>query len=269
MKLNYFGTRSKIPDLDVDKYLARLHLKREEPSVAYLKKLHKAHWYNIPVENLDLHYGESISLSYSDIFEKIVLRNRGGISFEVNALFQALLSHLGFSCHLSSAHLYRKDEFEDEFSHMIILIQLEESWIADVGMPGGFIDPKRIDIKDLQVDYVRYFLFDQDPDMNYLLKKSTDTIQFTTLYRFDTSEKQLIQFLPMVRYHESSQESWLHQNKLVFKYTAEGYVKLTEFELTTFLNGELKTQSLMNEDEFLAKLEEYFDINSYSLIHKN
>src|SRR5882672_5747193 len=50
----------------------------------------------VPFENLSVRRGEAIVLEESRLFEKIVLRRRGGFCYELNGLFAALLRTLGF-----------------------------------------------------------------------------------------------------------------------------------------------------------------------------
>ncbi|MFA5701376.1 MAG: arylamine N-acetyltransferase, partial [Desulfuromonas sp.] len=65
--------------MDVEKYLARMRV--EKPigiDLDSLTMLQKAHLKTIPFENLDIHYGREISLEIGNVFEKIVLSQRGG-----------------------------------------------------------------------------------------------------------------------------------------------------------------------------------------------
>ena len=62
--------------MNVAAYLNKLGLKREEPSIGFLKKLHKQHLLTIPFENLSIHYGSRIVLDIDRIFGKIIPGNR-------------------------------------------------------------------------------------------------------------------------------------------------------------------------------------------------
>ena len=59
-----------------------------------LRKLQFAHTTTVPYENLDILRGIPISLKIDDIYEKVVVRGRGGYCFELNALFGWLLRQL-------------------------------------------------------------------------------------------------------------------------------------------------------------------------------
>lgn len=51
----------------------------------------------VPFESLSLHYSKQrlLSLDLRDLFEKIVVRGRGGYCMELNAFFAAVLRSLG------------------------------------------------------------------------------------------------------------------------------------------------------------------------------
>jgi len=75
-----------------------------------LKKLHAACVAKIPFETLDLFSGKIFSLRLADLYDKIVVRRRGGGCYELNGLFYHLLQGLGFQVSISNAHLYDRSQ---------------------------------------------------------------------------------------------------------------------------------------------------------------
>ena len=69
-------------------YLRKLHLPQVVPQtdLAKLKMLQDAHLKYVPYENLDILSGRLTSLENDDMFAKIIMKNRGGICFELNGL---------------------------------------------------------------------------------------------------------------------------------------------------------------------------------------
>ncbi len=49
-----------------------------------LTRLHHAHFYTFPFENFDVLLGRGISLDPQVVFNKLVLKKRGGYCFELN-----------------------------------------------------------------------------------------------------------------------------------------------------------------------------------------
>ena len=270
MKLNYFHNKPKALRIDIERYLERIHEKREEPTLGYLKRLHKSHLLHIPFENLDIHYKKKIVLDYQKIFEKIVLQNRGGFCYELNGLFYHLLANLGFDCYVISALVKNnEDQFGRDYDHMAIVVCAgNERWLVDVGFGKSFIFPKRIKKNEVQMDYTSYWRFHTDHDDNLLLQYSPDTNYFETKYRFVDEEKQLIQFMEMCEFHQTSSVSPFTQNKLITRLTEEGRVTLTDREIKVESLGTSTCSPIMNEDEFLSKLEQYFGITFNQLIPK-
>ena len=270
-KLNFFQNRPKAIRIDIDAYLSRIGVEAEKPSLKYLKTLQKAHLMSVPFENLDIHYRRKIILDYPKIFDKVVIEKRGGFCYELNGLFYHLLYHLGFDCHVIAAQVMsdQSQEFGRPFDHMAIIVNLgEEQWLVDVGFGDGPISPLKIVEKEVQMDYTRYWRIDTDPDENLILKVSNDTSYYTTKYMFTTEEKQLIQFMEMCEYHQTSAASPFTQKKLITQLTTNGRVTLTDRTLKILELGEVEEQDILHEDEFLSKLEHHFGIMHLQLFPK-
>jgi N-hydroxyarylamine O-acetyltransferase len=73
--------------------------------------------HSVPFENLQLlRKNKRISLALDDLFLKIVTRRLGGFCFEINGLFGALLSHLGYSVEYVPAGVARERSAEGDAS---------------------------------------------------------------------------------------------------------------------------------------------------------
>ncbi|MEO9872388.1 arylamine N-acetyltransferase family protein [Ekhidna sp.] len=270
-KLNFFQNKPKALKIDVHSYLNRIGLKREEPALKYLKKLQKAHLLTIPFENLDIHYGSKIVLDYQKIFEKIVLQKRGGFCHELNGLFYHLLYHLGFDCYIISAKFWKEDknQFGKPFEHMVIIVDInDEKWLVDVGFGDGPISPIKVKKGDIQMDYTRYWKIDTDPDENFILKVSDNATQFFSRILFTTEEKQLIQFMEICEFQQTSIESPFTKKKIITILTPTGRVTLTDRKLKISNLAEIDEIEIMHEDEFLSKLQHHFGITYRQLIPK-
>lgn len=270
-KIATFLNSQKRPQIDQEAYLNRIKIGKESPTLSYLKRLHKAHLLQIPFENLDIHYGQKIILDYQKIFSKVVERGRGGFCYELNGLFYQLLLSLDFKCHLIAGNVRNKETntFGKDFDHMIILVfDQNDSWLVDVGFGDGFIEPKKVNTKAVQMDYTKYWRFSQDPDEKYLLQVSNDASHFETIYHFDLVPRQMIEFMGMCEYHQTSKDSYFTSDKIITKLTVDGRVSLTGKKLKINSFSETSESDILNEDEFLSKLENHFDISYQQLIPK-
>src|SRR6185437_3894934 len=118
--------------MDMLRYLKRFQgeLLKKEISFENLAELQHRHMQHIPFENLDVIRRVPIYLNLPRIFEKIVNQNRGGYCYELNGLFCALLSELGYSAHLISATVKRPTgEWAKANTHAAILVQLEQPYL--------------------------------------------------------------------------------------------------------------------------------------------
>ena len=65
--------------MDIPAYLERIGLDTPlDVSLDSLRRLHLAHLYTVPFENLDIHLGRPLSLDEAALFDKVVTRCRGG-----------------------------------------------------------------------------------------------------------------------------------------------------------------------------------------------
>ena len=97
---------------DAAAYLNRIGLAKEtpEPTAQWLDRLVHAQLTHIPFDAMDVWgRGDTPSLAIDDLFDKIILRRRGGYCFELNSLFCAFLKALGYDAYLVTIHLLRED----------------------------------------------------------------------------------------------------------------------------------------------------------------
>ncbi len=140
--------------MDVQAYLDRIGYRGPlTPTAETLRALQVAHLLTVPFENLSIHSGQPIVLDDEALFEKVVVRRRGGFCYQLNGLFAALLRALGFHVTMISAGAAMPEGgFGPEFDHMALVVHLEERWLADVGFGDSFRDPLRLDERGEQLE---------------------------------------------------------------------------------------------------------------------
>jgi N-hydroxyarylamine O-acetyltransferase len=129
--------------LDLDAYLARIGYAGElRPDLATLRALHRAHLLSVPYENLDVQLGRPVTTDPAAAFDKIVRRRRGGWCYEMNGAFGLVLQALGFPVTRLAGAVMREALGADNLaSHLVLRVDLEETWLADVGYGDGPIEP--------------------------------------------------------------------------------------------------------------------------------
>ena len=140
--------RAVTEGLDLEAYLQRIGYSGGlDPTIETLTALHRAHALSIPFENLDILLGRPIRLDLASLQAKLVHDRRGGYCFEQNALFAAVLEHLGFAVTGLAARVSMGEERTTPRTHMVLAVDIGETrWLADVGFGGDtLLDPISFD----------------------------------------------------------------------------------------------------------------------------
>jgi len=134
-------------------YLARIGLDptvSHPPTVETLAAVQIAHLRSIPFENFDVVLRKQIDIGVPAVFEKLVVRQRGGYCFEQNTLFMEALRRLGFEAVpvLCRVRWNRPKEVDTPFTHLVILAmpppptgdaagaEAQVRYLVDVGFGG-------------------------------------------------------------------------------------------------------------------------------------
>ena len=91
---------------------------------------------HVPYENLDIIHGIPLSLEYGDLYDKIVLRRRGGYCFELNGFLGELLRSLGYKITEYMARYLRGEIGTPVRRHRVIRAVDADGvpWICDAGI---------------------------------------------------------------------------------------------------------------------------------------
>jgi len=219
-----------------------------------LRRLHIAHLITVPFENLDIHLGRPIVLDEAKFYRKIVGERRGGFCYELNGLFAWLLRGIGFRITLLSAGVaHEAGGFGPEFDHLLLRVDLDEPWIADVGFGECFREPIRL---------IESGLSGCDASGYHLRRES----EFWTLcrdhapqYRFTEQPRQLADFAGMCRYHQTSPDSSFTRERIATIATPDGRVTLSGSKLIR-TRGDRRTVEVLDPDACRATLAREFGI---------
>lgn len=131
--------------MDIARYLRRLGLDRPpDPTPEGLARLQSAHRRAIGFENLDIPLGRGIRIDSASVFDKLVLRGRGGYCFEHNRLYADALAALGLASRplLARVRLGLAPGQTPPRTHVCLLAEVGgRSWLADAGFGGSNVPP--------------------------------------------------------------------------------------------------------------------------------
>ncbi len=248
--------------MDVSAYLDRIDYRGSlDPTAETLHRLQLAHLYTVPFENLSIHYGQPIVLDDEALFEKIVLRRRGGFCYELNGLFAALLRELGFEVTMLSAGVMGSErEFSPEFDHMALLVSLSERWLVDVGFGDSFREPLQLDEGREQSQLEGEFRIERTGERRFIVMHRGREEQWAAQYRFDLTPRAYQDFGPRCLYHQTSPESHFTQKRVCSLATLRGRITLSEMRLITTDEGKRAERAMADQEDYLRTLREDFGI---------
>jgi len=247
--------------MNVEAYLRRIGYNRPRgPSATTLRNLHRQHLFTVPFENLDIALGTPIILDPDALFDKIVIRKRGGFCYELNSVFHDLLTALGFRAEMLSARVRSdKGEFSQEFDHMLLKVNLEEAWIADVGFGESFVDPLPLRVMNAPPNIApEYGLVLSNEEWD-LVRRQKDG-SYVPVYRFTEVARQLGDFNAMCRYHQTSPESHFMRNRICSRATPDGRITVAGMRLIVTRSGERQESELSSKEELQDCLLQHFGI---------
>lgn len=138
-----FAAPARAPEAQLRAYLRRIGFSGfPQPNLATLEQLHRLHVEAIAYENLDVQLGRRVTRRPEDAFEKIVVRGRGGWCYEMNGLFAWMLESIGFQVTRLAGGVMREKIGDDAVgNHLVLLVDLGETYVADVGLGFGLTQP--------------------------------------------------------------------------------------------------------------------------------
>ncbi len=243
-------------------YFKRIHYSGEnQVSAATLKQLHLGHVMAIPFENLDVYARKPISLELDDIFRKIVINHRGGYCFEMNGLFAAVLTEMGFSVSSHLARVYQGSFDHSGKTHRVLLVKADDqAWLCDVGFGGnGLVAPLLFEEGLEQEHLGRCHRVMTDSDYGYRVEFKT-AAGFEPIYAFTQEACCPADFLIANHYTATYPESFFRQAMMCALVTETGKITYLDGHLK-IIDGETLTETTITGDtEIKDALKSYFGL---------
>ena len=250
--------------MEIDAYLKRIGYSGSlEPGIETLRQLHRAHLLAVPFENLDIPLNQAIVLSQPLFYDKIVRRGRGGFCYELNGLFAWLLEELGFVVTLLSARVFDGEQPGPEFDHLVLLIEMEERLIADVGFGDSFLEPLRLGTREEQTQQDSTYRLTESGSSVVLQRRRSGRSgsDWEPQYMFSTTPRRLEEFSEMCRYQQTSPDSIFTKKALCSLATLDGRVTLSNGRLITTARGHRDECEVTDQEEYRSLLKTRFGID--------
>jgi N-hydroxyarylamine O-acetyltransferase len=134
------GTLMERPEI-TRRYLEALSTPAQQPNLRYLDELVRRHVARFTFASIGPRLGEELPLDLPALYDRIVVRGRGGYCFEQNGLFYEVLDELGFQVELYLARVVYNRDVHPGLTHRITLVTIDGAqYVADVGF--GSMGPR-------------------------------------------------------------------------------------------------------------------------------
>jgi len=255
--------------MNTQSYLKRINYQKPlKADKDTLFQLHQAHLYHVPFEDLNIHYDIPIILKAQDLYEKVVINQRGGFCYELNGLFKELLNEVGFQTTLIAASVIDKHGVVGhKYDHAALIVDLEKRWLVDVGFGGdSFVLPKELKLDVVQKDIHDYYKFEAYNEQQWMLLQSEDGQHFTKQYIFSFEEEQLNNFEEQCQLKQTKEDGYFKQNLMCTKATPAGRISIFNDRLTIKDRRGKEFRKIDKEKELLSILDQTFGIPTKDLV---
>jgi N-hydroxyarylamine O-acetyltransferase len=256
--------------VDIDSYLGRIGLSEPpERTLEGLAELGRAHLFSVPFENLDIAAGQPLSVELEAIYDKLVVRRRGGFCYELNGLYSWLLRELGFEVTLLAAQTVDPTTGEpgQERAHLVLLVELEGAWLVDIGWGEVYRRPFALRAGNEHTDpKIASYRLEEQAGRWQISERHDDSLEtnlkqipgWRIAYRFDLTPRELSDFAATCRWQET-ESPFFTGHRFCTIATPDGRRTLMDDRLIVRDRG-TRTERTVAENEWPGLLEELFGI---------
>lgn len=246
---------------DLERYLERICFNGgTDVSLDTLTRLHYAQFHAIPFENFDILLGRGIDLAPQALFNKLVLKRRGGYCFELNGLFLQALLALGFKARALLARVHLTGTPSGR-GHQLTLVTLDNrDWLADVGFGS---DAPRMPIPmewDILVTIGGKTIRLTDGGDFGTMFQARDKGGWKDLYSFDQSPVFPADIAYGNHYTSTSPDTFFTFSRVAMRPLANGMITLMDRRLKIIDNGREEVQTLPDSPAYLDAVKTHFAI---------
>lgn len=222
-----------------------------------LHKLIYANLTHIPFENLEVYEDNACpNLSIEGLFNKIIVRRRGGYCFELNGLFCALLEALGFTCYQVIGRVLHGRTFIPNPTHRGTVVELPEGrYYCDVGF-GGAASFYPVPMKG-----------EETPDGYYISVEGRNLVVnrrlengYERALMFADYPAYAVDFVPLNFHIAMAPDSYFRIKPMVNLTTETGNIAIDGNIFRRRHNGACTEQVMETREDFLAVLKAHFGI---------
>jgi N-hydroxyarylamine O-acetyltransferase len=223
-----------------------------------LTRLHRGHVENIPYENFDVQLERPISRKPEAIFDKLVTRRRGGWCYEMNGLLSWALDEIGFRHTRVAGGVMRAVRGDWSIgNHLVLSVDLDELYLADVGFGDGLIEPVPIVAGPIRQPFFGYSLEDMGQGW---WRFHNDPRGGAPSFDFEMKRGDESLLDAKCAWLQSHQDSIFVQNAVVQRYLPDRFALMRGKVLKTIDARDVHSSEIGSADEYVATLESVFGL---------
>ncbi len=187
--------------------------------------------------------------------------NQNGYCYELNGCLFLLLHHLGFRVSIISTRVAGKQgTFSPEYDHLVLLVNLEKRWLADVGFVDSFTRPLDIDKTLPRRDRQHHYTVTGDRNSRLVSRRMLNHRSWQPVYSFSLRPRNLADFRSRNIFQQESPQSHFVQGPVISQLTKTGRVTLTAEKLVLTRGNKRTERQVRNPAEFGVELERHFQL---------
>jgi N-hydroxyarylamine O-acetyltransferase len=145
------------------------------------------------------------------------------------------------------------------FDHPILLVELDERWIVDVGFSDAYRVPLRLDVSGDQAGLHSRYRLTPDGDGRWKFWE-LENEEWVFHYAFSLRPARLGDFLEACHHYETSPKSSFTQKLICTRATADGHISLTNQRLVICRHEQKEETTLAGEEDVADALRTHFGI---------
>lgn len=257
--------QAKLTAEQLQKYLHKLHIYEMDlkPDMQTLKTLQRMHFNYIPYENIDSINGFFTSLDHQDLYQKMIVKNRGGMCFELNGLFNWLLESLGFDVVSYAARIINQQEEYQMRRHRVMCVNIDgQQYMTDVGINCESPRiPLKLETNLIQSDGICEYKFSQDEFWGWLLWQKEKGKEWKRVFGFTEEPQMDFDYIMATIFCDVHPLSPINKFKKISIFNDDCNITIKGNYLKFYSHGNvIESREIKTEAELRKIMKEYFNI---------
>lgn len=227
-----------------------------------LSDLQDAHLQSIPYENIDILLGVPLSLDEDDLFEKMVVKKRGGYCFEQNGLLLAALEGIGFEVTQLCGRFIIGEVGISDRRHRVLKVEASDgTFICDVGVYGE--SPRKV-LRfvegEVQSDGICEYKYRKDDFYGWVECQKQRGKDWTDIYGFTEEPWLTRDFLQPSFFCEKHPESAFTSFHKVGMFRDKATLTFIDHTFTIYEDAQIKLREEIEDKDIPKLLKEQFGL---------